>query len=68
MERLMEYLPSNVPIDETSCIVHGDYRMGNLLAHPTELSVAALLDWELSTFGHPLDISITAACPIKTKM
>ena len=54
MERLMEYLPSNVPPDDDSCIVHGDYRMGNILAHPTEPKVAALLDWELSTLGHPL--------------
>ena len=43
MERLMEDLPSNVPPDETSCIVHGDYRMGNILAHPTEPKVTALL-------------------------
>jgi len=54
MERLMEYLPANVPADDTSCIVHGDYRMGNMLFHPTEPKVAALLDWELSTLGHPL--------------
>ena len=50
----MEYLPANVPADETSCIVHGDYRMGNILLHPTEPRVVALLDWELSTLGHPL--------------
>jgi aminoglycoside phosphotransferase (APT) family kinase protein len=54
MERLMEYLPENVPEDDTSCIVHGDYRMGNMLFHPTKPKVAALLDWELSTLGHPL--------------
>jgi aminoglycoside phosphotransferase (APT) family kinase protein len=54
MERLMAYLPENVPDDETSCIVHGDYRMGNMLFHPTEPGVVALLDWELSTLGHPL--------------
>jgi aminoglycoside phosphotransferase (APT) family kinase protein len=54
MERLMEYLPANVPADDTSCIVHGDYRMGNMLFHPDEPKVAALLDWELSTLGHPL--------------
>ena len=50
----MEYLPENVPDDDTSCIVHGDYRMGNMLFHPTEPRVVALLDWELSTLGHPL--------------
>ena len=54
MEHLMEYLPANVPADETDCIVHGDYRMGNMLLHPTEPRVVALLDWELSTLGHPL--------------
>ncbi len=54
MERLMEYLPANVPADDNSCIVHGDYRMGNMLFHPTEPRIAALLDWELSTLGHPL--------------
>lgn len=54
MERLMEYLPANVPADDTSCIVHGDYRMGNMLFHPYEPKIAALLDWELSTLGHPL--------------
>jgi aminoglycoside phosphotransferase (APT) family kinase protein len=53
MERLMVYLPENVPEDDTSCIVHGDYRMGNMLFHPTKPKVAALLDWELSTLGHP---------------
>ena len=54
MERLMEYLPANVPADDTSCIVHGDYRMGNMIVHPTEPRIVALLDWELSTLGHPL--------------
>jgi len=54
MERLMEYLPTNVPDDDTSCIVHGDYRMGNLLLHPTEPRIVAVVDWELSTLGHPL--------------
>ena len=54
MEKLMAYLPENVPDDDTSCIVHGDYRMGNMLFHPTEPRIVALLDWELSTLGHPL--------------
>ena len=54
MEKLMEYLPANVPEDDTSCIVHGDFRMENMLFHPTEPRVVALLDWELSTLGHPL--------------
>ncbi len=54
MERLMHYLPANVPAEDSSCIVHGDYRMGNMLFHPDEPKVEALLDWELSTLGHPL--------------
>jgi aminoglycoside phosphotransferase (APT) family kinase protein len=54
MERLMEYLPANVPADDTSCIVHGDYRMGNLLLHSTKPRIVAVVDWELSTLGHPL--------------
>ena len=54
MELLMEYLPANVPTDGTSCIVHGDYRMGNMLLHPTEPRIVAVVDWELSTLGHPL--------------
>ena len=54
MEKLMAYLPANVPEDDTSCIVHGDFRMENMLFHPTEPRVVALLDWELSTLGHPL--------------
>jgi aminoglycoside phosphotransferase (APT) family kinase protein len=60
MEKLMEYLPGNVPAGDTTCIVHGDYRMENMLFHPTEPRVVALLDWELSTLGHPLgDLAYT---------
>jgi len=54
MEKLMQYLPANVPEDDASCIVHGDFRMENMLFHPSEPKVIALLDWELSTLGHPL--------------
>ncbi len=54
MERLMEWLPENAPDDDTSCIVHGDYRLENLLLAPEEARVVAVLDWELSTLGHPL--------------
>ncbi len=53
MEHLMNYLPQNVPPDDMTCIVHGDYRMENMLFHPTEPKILALLDWELSTLGHP---------------
>ena len=54
MEHLMEYLPQNIPEDDTTCIAHGDYRMENMLFHPNEPKILALLDWELSTLGHPL--------------
>jgi aminoglycoside phosphotransferase (APT) family kinase protein len=60
MEHLMEWLPKNIPDDDTVTIVHGDYRPGNLVVHPTEPRVLAVLDWELSTLGHPLgDVSYT---------
>ena len=58
MDQLIAWLPVNVPtsaLDETQVsIVHGDYRLDNLLFHPTEPRVLAVLDWELSTIGHPL--------------
>ncbi len=54
MERLIDWLPAHVPEDEADAIVHGDYRPGNLLLHPTEPRVVAVIDWELSTIGHPL--------------
>jgi len=54
MDALMEWLPANVPQDVSSVVVHGDYRLGNVLLHPTEPRVAAVLDWELSTLGDGL--------------
>ncbi|MEP9377223.1 phosphotransferase family protein [Aquabacter sp. CN5-332] len=54
IERLIAWLPANIPADDTTSLVHGDYRIGNLMFHPTEPRVVALLDWELSTLGHPL--------------
>ena len=58
MNKLIAWLPANVPDsarDETeTSIVHGDYRIDNLVFHPTEPRVLAVLDWELSTLGHPL--------------
>lgn len=54
MDQLIEWLPKNVPADDTTTIVHGDYQLYNLLYHPTEPRVVALLDWELSTLGHPM--------------
>ncbi|MDD9932948.1 MAG: phosphotransferase [Myxococcales bacterium] len=54
MNELLEWLPANIPDDDTTTIVHGDYQLYNLLFHPTEPKVVALLDWELSTLGHPM--------------
>ncbi|MDH3547086.1 MAG: phosphotransferase family protein [Gammaproteobacteria bacterium] len=54
MDALIEWLPDNIPDDESASIVHGDFRLDNLVIHPTEPRVIAVLDWELSTIGHPL--------------
>lgn len=54
MERLIAWLPDHVPRDAQLCIVHGDFRLDNLIFHPNEPRVLAVLDWELSTLGHPL--------------
>src|SRR5262245_40646523 len=54
MERLLSWLPEHVPTADETTIAHGDYRPGNLIIHPTEPRVVAVLDWELSTLGHPL--------------
>ncbi|MFK8049813.1 MAG: phosphotransferase family protein [Halioglobus sp.] len=55
MEILLEWLPANMPKDDGAVsLVHGDYRLDNMMFHPTEPRVIALLDWELSTLGHPL--------------
>ena len=55
MDRLVEWLPANIPDDgDETRVVHGDYRCDNMIFHPTEPRVLAVLDWELSTLGHPL--------------
>ena len=54
MGRLMEWLPEHIPDDESASIVHGDFRLDNMIIHPDEPRVIAVLDWELSTIGHPL--------------
>jgi aminoglycoside phosphotransferase (APT) family kinase protein len=54
MDRLIEWLPEHVPAEEAARIVHGDYRCDNLIFHPSEPRIVAVLDWELSTLGHPL--------------
>ena len=54
MDNLIAWLPDNIPPSEETSIVHGDYRLDNVIFHATEPRIAAILDWELSTLGHPL--------------
>lgn len=54
IDRLMPWLRENLPDETETTISHGDFRLGNLMFHPTESRVIAVLDWELSTLGHPL--------------
>lgn len=54
MDSLIEWLPQNIPAGEITRLVHGDYRLDNVIFHPTEPRILAVLDWELSTLGHPL--------------
>ena len=58
MHRLIDWLPAHIPAGAMDAaqvsVVHGDFRLDNLVWHPTEPRVLAVLDWELSTLGHPL--------------
>jgi aminoglycoside phosphotransferase (APT) family kinase protein len=54
MDRLMEWIAGHIPEKDETTISHGDFRLGNLMLHPTEPRVVAVLDWELSTLGHPI--------------
>ncbi len=54
MDALVEWLPAHIPPGEETAIVHGDFRIDNMIFHPTEPRILAVLDWELSTLGHPL--------------
>jgi aminoglycoside phosphotransferase (APT) family kinase protein len=53
-DRLIEWLPQHLPADGETRIVHGDYRLDNVIFHPSEPRILAVLDWELSTLGDPL--------------
>ncbi len=54
MNRLIEWIPNAIPPGDEATVVHGDYRLDNLMFHPTEPRIIAVLDWELATIGHPL--------------
>ena len=54
MDELIAWLRANIPAHDENAVVHGDFRLGNMVIHPTEPRVIAVLDWELSTLGHPL--------------
>jgi acyl-CoA dehydrogenase len=54
LHALIEWLPQHIPAGDQTSIVHGDYRLDNGIFHPTEPRILAVLDWELSTLGHPL--------------
>jgi aminoglycoside phosphotransferase (APT) family kinase protein len=54
LDRLIEWLPAHIPDGDETALVHGDFRADNMIFHPTEPRVLAVLDWELSTLGHPL--------------
>lgn len=54
MERLKAWLPASIPAGDETAINHGDYRLHNTIVHPTEPRIVAVIDWELSTLGHPL--------------
>jgi aminoglycoside phosphotransferase (APT) family kinase protein len=54
MDKLMAWLPDNIPEQSKTVVVHGDYRLGNAIIHPEEPRIEAILDWELSTLGDGL--------------
>lgn len=54
MDRLIDWLPSHLPAEEETTVIHGDFRVENLIFHPTEPRILAVVDWELSTLGPPL--------------
>ena len=54
MDRLIAWLPTAIPDGEEVSVVHGDFRSDNMIFHASEPRIAAVLDWELSTLGHPL--------------
>lgn len=54
MDRLIDWLPRNLPRQRRSALIHGDFRLDNMIFHPTEPRILAVVDWELSTIGDPM--------------
>ena len=54
LNQLMNWLPGHIPDEDETSLIHGDYRMDNLIFHKTDLRIIGVLDWELSTLGNPL--------------
>ena len=64
IDRPVDWLPREMPDDDTTTLVHGDFRTGNVIFPPDAPRIGAVLDWELSTLGHPLaDLAHTCASP-----
>jgi len=59
----MEWLPKNIPVGDETTIAHGDYRLGNVMFDPVQPRIIAVLDWELSTLGHPLADAAYSSLP-----
>jgi len=54
LNKLMDWLPEHIPPEDETSLIHGDFRMDNLIFHKSDLRVIGVLDWELSTLGNPL--------------
>jgi aminoglycoside phosphotransferase (APT) family kinase protein len=54
MDFLARWLPATIPPGEETTIIHGDFKLDNTIVHPSESRIVAILDWEISTLGHPL--------------
>lgn len=67
INQLIEWLPAHIPASDETTIAHGDYRMGNVMFHPTQPRIIAVLDWELSTLGHPLADAAYSSLPWLTE-
>ncbi|HEU0203764.1 MAG TPA: phosphotransferase family protein [Burkholderiaceae bacterium] len=63
IDRLLAWLPEHIPPGDETTITHGDFKLNNLIFHPTEPRVIGVLDWELSTLGHPLADVAFNCCP-----